>query len=419
MGWPASSDDDPVKTLFDSPPQTMLRPAATDRYHATRMIPRLRFDRHEFAGSFGDIGTDLPLLMAMIIAADLDAPSVFLIFGILQIASGIFYGLPMPLQPLKAMAVIVITQKISGDVIFGAGLAIAVIMLFLSLSGLLTWLARAVPRCVVRGIQLGLGLSLASLALRQYVPSMQTHGYILAGVCFLAAVVLWGNRRVPAALVVIGIGALHACVFSLDVSVIASGAGLTLPTPRIPEWQAIWTGLFVLALPQLPLSISNSVIATHQTLHDLFPERSLSVRAIGLTYSCANAIASVLGGVPVCHGCGGLAGHHAFGARTGGSVVIYGSLYLLLGLLGGDALGHIVGAFPQPVLGVILLFEAAALMVLVRDIAANRTHLLIAFIVAAAAASLPQGFIVGLIIGCVLYVVWGRTRPFGESHGQT
>src|SRR3990172_7175561 len=96
---------------------------------------RIRFDRNEMAGSFGDIGTDLPLVVGMILAAGLDSPSVFILFGTMQILSGVIYGLPMPVQPLKAMAVLVITQKIAGNTLFGAGLAIALIMLFLSVSG--------------------------------------------------------------------------------------------------------------------------------------------------------------------------------------------------------------------------------------------------------------------------------------------
>lgn len=129
--------------------------------------PRIRFDRHELAGRFGDIGTDLPLLIGMIAAAGLDAASVFTVFGVLQLLTGLLYGLPMPMQPLKAMAVLVISQGIAGETLYGAGLAIGTVTLVLSLSGALEWLARAIPRCVVRGVQVGRGLSLATLALKQ------------------------------------------------------------------------------------------------------------------------------------------------------------------------------------------------------------------------------------------------------------
>ena len=288
--------------------------------------PRVRFDRHELAGSVGDIGTDLPLLVGMIAAAGLHAPGVFVVFGLMQIATGIVYGLPMPVQPLKGMAALVIAGQIAGGVLFGAGLAIGAVMLVLAATGLLGVLARVIPRCVVRGVQFGLGLSLAAIALLKYVPSQGAAGFAVAAAGFAVMAVLAGNRRVPAGLVLIVIGVAYALVFRVDPTAIAAGAGLDVPRVRAPTPADVWTGFLVLAIPQLPLSLSNSVIATRQTIADLFPDRSVSVRRIGLTYGLVNLIAPWFGGVPVCHGSGGLAGHHAFGGRTGGSVVIYGCL---------------------------------------------------------------------------------------------
>lgn len=370
--------------------------------------PRVRFDRNELAGSFGDVGTDLPLIVAMIAASGMDGATVFIVFGILQILTGIVYGVPMPMQPLKAMAVLVITQKIGAEILYGAGFAIAIIMLTLSLTGALTWLARVIPRSAVRGVQFGLGLSLASLALREYVPSLGVSGYVLAAVCFVLVVLLWGNRRFPAALPVIGLGLLYACVVTIDWSGIAILNTIHLPVPRMPSTESMWTGLLLLALPQLPLSLSNAVIATHQTLHDLFPQRAVTMRRIGITYGVANVCASIFGGIPVCHGCGGLAGHHAFGARTGGSVVIYGATYVALGLLLGDTVGTFAAAYPRPVLGVILLFEAVVLMRLISDQAGDRRHMTVALLVGALAFGLPQGFMIGLIVGTAIWYFWRR-----------
>lgn len=385
--------------------------------HDQPQPPWIRFDRNELAGSFGDIGTDLPLIVAMIPAAGLNGATVFIVFGVLQILTGILYGVPMPMQPLKAMAVLVITQKITGDVLFGAGLSIAVIMLGLSLTGALSWLARAIPRCVVRGIQFGLGLKLASLALKDYVPSLGNNGYLLAAFCFVIVVVLWGNRSVPPSLLVIVLGLIYAGVVTLDWSSVRLVSSIKLPTFHVPTWDAIWTGLIVLALPQIPLSLSNSVIATEQTLHDLFPQRAIGVKKIGITYAAANFIASLLGGIPVCHGCGGLAGHFAFGARTGGSVVIYGMMYLVLGLALGESVDVIVAAYPLPVLGVILLFEAVMLMMLVRDTAGDRTQFIVVLLVGAIAFGIKQGFLVGLLIGTAIWYFWKWREHAAGSNG--
>jgi MFS superfamily sulfate permease-like transporter len=372
------------------------------------MLTHIRFDRNELAGSFGDIGTDLPLVIGMVLAAGLDAGSVFIMFGLAQIATGLVYGLPMPMQPLKAMAVIVIGQKLSGDVLFGGGLAIGVVMLLLVVTGGLSWLARVVPRCVVRGVQFGLGLSLASLALKNYVQADGLPGYVIAAVAFVAMLLLLGNRRVPGGLVVILLGVGYALVTRFDSLALAVSPSLSLPQLHTPTWDDILTGFLVLSLPQLPLSLSNSVIATNQTIKDLFPEREIGVPKIGLTYSIANLIMPWFSGIPVCHGCGGIAGHYAFGARTGGAVIIYGSLYLLLGLFLSGQISHVIEVFPKPILGVVLLFEAVTLLLFIRDQAGSQRDLMIALLVAMIAFTLPQGYVVGLLVGTAIYYLAER-----------
>jgi hypothetical protein len=374
-------------------------------------MPRgIRFDRNEWAGSFGDIGTDLPLVFGMVLAAGLDAASVFTVFGLLQIATGLVYRLPMPMQPLKAMAVLVISGGVAAETLYGAGVAIGAVMLLLASTGALGWVASRIPLCVVRGIQLGLGLALASLALRNYVPAQGTQGYLLAAVAFAALVVLWGNRRIPAGLVVVGLGLVYALAFRVDLGALAAGAGLALPRLRLPELSDVASGFVVLALPQLPLSLSNSVIATERTLADLFPARRVSVRKIGLTYSAVNLLAPLAGGVPACHGAGGLAGHYALGARSGGSVVLYGGFFVLAGLFLSGALEQVVEVFPLPILGVVLLAEALTLMRFVGDQAGRRRDLAIALLVGVLALSLPQGYLVGLVVGILLYHL---PLPFG------
>jgi len=365
--------------------------------------PGLRFDRHELAGAFGDLGTDLPLIVGMVVAAGLDAASVLVMFGAMQILTGIVYRMPMPVQPLKAVAVLVITQKIAPKIIYGAGLAIGVVMLVLALTGLLQWLARVVPKCVVRGIQFGLGVQLVSLALKDYVRADGGWGYVLAGAAFVLALVLAGNRRLPAALAVIGLGLAYALVFHADKFSGGATFGFRLPQPHVPTWTDVWTGFLVLALPQIPLSLGNSILATRQVAADFFPERPLTVRRIGLTYSLMNLLNPFLSGIPVCHGSGGMAGHYAFGGRTGGSVVIYGSCFALAGLFLSGGFERFSHLFPLPVLGVLLVFEGWTLLALLRDTAAAKSEFMIALLVGLMASGLPYGYVAGLLIGAALY----------------
>jgi hypothetical protein len=362
----------------------------------------IKFNRHELAGSFGDIGTDLPLLIAMIGAAKLDITSTFVMFGLMQILTGLMYGLPMPMQPLKAMAVIIIAQKLPANIIYGAGFSIGILMLILTTSGLLNFMVKKTPLHVVRGIQFGLGLSLVSLALKNYIPSLGLNGYILAAICFSITIVLWNNKKYPAVLINIIIGILFS-IYQNNAGVIDSNLiSFQLPKFNIPDWADIWTGFFILAIPQIPLSISNSVIATHRTLQDLYPERKVSVKKIGFTFSIINLVSPFFSGPPTCHGCGGLAGHYAFGARTGGSVIIYGSMYIILGSFFSSTIHEVLQFFPGPLLGVILFFEALVLLKLIRDISNNKTELTIALIVASVAFTLPQGFFVAMVLGVLL-----------------
>jgi len=369
--------------------------------------PAIRFDRNELSGAFGDMGTDVPLIIGVALASHLDGASVLIMFGAMQILTGLAYRMPMPVQPLKAMAAIVIAQQTAPEILYGAGIAIGLTMLILALSGALTWLARVVPKSVVRGIQFGLGLQLASISLQNYVRAESMTGYLLAGLAFVIVVLLLGNRRLPAALPVAALG-LAIAAYRLDPSSLAASVGLHLPSPHVPQLSDIATGFVLLALPQIPLSLGNSVLATRQLAHDLFPERNLTIRKIGITYAAMNLISPWLGGIPTCHGSGGMAGHYAFGGRTGGSVIIYGLIFVALGLLFGSGFDHVVRAFPLPILGVLLLFEALSLVWLIRDTADSRLDFPIAALVGLIAVGLPYGYLVGMVVGTIL--VWLGAR---------
>ncbi len=363
----------------------------------------IRFDRNEVSGAFGDLGTSLPLIVGMIAAAHLDATSVLVVFGALQVVTGLVYKMPMPVQPLKAVAAIVIAQQVGADVVYGGGLAIGVLMLLLVVTGSLDWLARIVPKVVVRGIQCGLGLQLGRLAVADYVPSGGMAGYALAAVAFVIVVALLGNRRTPPAPIVLALGALFALFVSGASAPAVAALGVHLPVPHMPNVATVMSGFVLLAIPQIPLSLGNSVLATKQVAADLFPERSpLTIRRIGFTYSLMNIVSPLLSGIPVCHGSGGMAGHYAFGGRTGGSVIIAGLGIATLGLLFGGSIGEVAMLFPKPMLGVLLLVEGVAILSLLRDLTDRPRDFALAMLLGVVAAGLPYGYLVALVAGTVL-----------------
>ena len=201
----------------------------------------------------------------------------------------------------------------------------------------------------------------------------------------------------------------YALAWKINLWNLANNVGWAIPVFHVPRWNDIVTGFSVLALPQIPLSIGNSLLAARQTAQDLFPDRGPGLRKIGLTYSVMNLINPFFGGVPTCHGSGGLVGHYSFGARTGGSVVIYGAFYLALGLFFSRGFDNVIQVFPLPILGIILLFEGAALMLLIRDSAVSKEDFFIVLLVGLAASGLPYGYLIGLVGGTLL--ARSRWRP--------
>lgn len=369
------------------------------------LVPRaaLRFDRAEWSGAFGDLGTDLPLLVGMIAAVGLDPVRVFAVYGVLQVATGVIYRMPMPVQPLKAVAAIVIAGGVSAPELAAGGLAIGTIMLLLAATGMLDRLQRWIPPLVVRAIQLGLALQLARLAVTKFVPAHGTGGVIMAATALVTALVLAGNRRVPPAFAVLPIGfAWAAWRAAQGVPSAPDVARSTWTLADVLAPATLGRGLLVLALPQLALSLGNSVLATRRIALDLFPDRAPGVRRIGFTYAVMNLLTPFVGGVPVCHGSGGIAGHHAFGARSGGSVVLYGVGWLAAAVAAAAAPASLLLLFPAPLLGALLLVEALALVRLLRDIPGDIVAWGLVLLFGAVAAFVPYGYAWALVVGALV-----------------
>ncbi|MFQ6012063.1 MAG: putative sulfate/molybdate transporter [Thermoplasmata archaeon] len=379
----------------------------------------IAFNRNELGGAFGDIGTDLPLILALIAINGLDATSAFVMFGVFQLLTAVRYGLPMPVQPLKAMAALMITSTppLAPAVLFGGGLVVGATILILGLTGTLDRINALLPAGVVRGIQFGLGMSLILVAfgfmlgdlaapLDARIPGM---ALALGGV--VVVLLLGRGTRLPPALLLIAAGVVLAAFQGLDLGVLAAGIGFQLPVLYVPTPGDVVQGGLLLAVPQVPLSIANSIIATSLLVRDLYPRRTeVTPRRIALTYGAMNLVTPFFSGVPVCHGSGGLAGHHRFGARTGGSVIIYGAVFLVLGLFFGSVIFEAVKVFPFPILGVLLFFEGFALVKLIGRVKDSRPDLLVALLVGVLVIGMPFGYVVGILGGTAAYYLLLRKR---------
>ena len=154
--------------------------------------PRFAWNRNEVSGALGDLGTFLPHILGAIAVVGMAPTGVLTGFGLLYLASGLFYGVPMGVQPMKAASAAVLIQRLEPGEIVGAGLVIGVLFLLLGATGLITRLTRVVPPSVTAGLQLGIGLSLAVLGVR--LIGEQPWLGILVGALML---VLLNNRRFP------------------------------------------------------------------------------------------------------------------------------------------------------------------------------------------------------------------------------
>ncbi|MBI5849400.1 MAG: sulfate permease [Nitrospirae bacterium] len=375
----------------------------------------LRFDRVELAGSLGDLGTLLPIVVAMILINKLSPSAVFLSFGVFYLIAGVYYRLPVPVQPLKAVGAIAIASPalITESVIGASGIIFGVILLLLAFSGTVDKIAKLFTQPVVRGIQLALGL----VFLRKGVELIVGKNLFLSGVAgtyaeyninliigiavFLLVLALLDNKKLPAAIaaVVAGIvaGLLLGGFDSLRFSI-----GPTEMHFISPSLKDYWTAFIMLILPQMPLTIGNACVGTADTCYSLFPKSHMLSKTkagkFALTMGIVNFPTGFLGAVPMCHGTGGLAAHYRFGARTGGAPIMIGALLVVMALAFGEFGFTLLAMIPNSVLGVLLIFAGLELCPLIRSLKENE-EFFVALLIAGIALSVTNmswAFVIGI-----------------------
>jgi MFS superfamily sulfate permease-like transporter len=357
-----------------------------------------RLDRHEIAGSLGDLGTFLPLLVAMSSQNGLDFSAALFFAGFFNLITGMAFAIPMAVQPMKAIAAIALTRGMSAPQIVAAGAGVSLVVLLLGVSGLMGWVNRAVPKSVVRGIQLALGLSLVMKGLELVTSTrawLAPDSYLTA---LAAAVVVFASgsfRKVPAALTLFFAGLVIAVVQNPAVGT-GLHLGLTLPQLQPPSWGDFVTAFPQAALPQIPLTILNSVIAVCALSVDLFPTRPAPPRRVAVSVGAMNLVGAWFGAMPMCHGAGGLAGQYRFGARTNGSVLFLGAAKMVVAVLFGASLMALCRLFPHSVLGVMLAISGVELALVCRDQRARREALPMLL---TSGVCLGSDFLVGFAVG--------------------
>jgi len=349
----------PVEAGAPPPAPTGLRAA----------LARARFDRQEIAGSLGDLGTFLPLLVGMSAQNGLNFGAALFFAGFFNVVTGLTFTIPMAVQPMKAIAAVALTEGLTAAQIVAAGATVSLVILALGLTGLIDALNRFIPKSVVRGLQLALGLSLLMKALQMVAGTrvwIAPDSYLTGAAAAVLVLRLFFSRRIPAALVLFLAG-LGLALWARPDVLSAIGLGFSLPRWTPPAWEDFVSSFPKAALPQIPLTTLNSVIAVCALSVDLFPDRPATPRKVSVSVGWMNLLGAWFGAMPMCHGAGGLAGQHRFGARTNGSILLLGVAKMLVAVLFGASLMALCQAFPASILGVMLAFSGLELALVARD----------------------------------------------------
>lgn len=260
--------------------------------------PAPMFNLSELAGAFGDFGTIIPLVLAVALVTTMNVGYMLLFFGIWFLITGWYYGLPIPIEPMKAIAVIVIAEKLSAGEIAAAGIILGFLFLLLSYGPLLLWLEKVIPESVVRGIQLGLALILIKTSIG-YITGDPIFAAIGIAIILVFLIICTRCPLIPdlSALVIIGVG--------VSIGIIIHGFPamhiLAFPSLVIPAPVDYLNSMYSLVPSQALLTVTNAILATILLTKDLFkvdvPAARLS-RTIGLM----NLTSVPFGGFPMCHG---------------------------------------------------------------------------------------------------------------------
>jgi predicted benzoate:H+ symporter BenE len=368
-------------------------------------IKSFEFNLRELAGSMGDFGTLFPLAIGYIAVCGLDPAGFLVMMGLANVATGLIYKLPMPIEPMKVLAVVAIAQHWTPSLIYASGFAMGVVWVLFAATGIIDRIAKITPKSVVRGIQATLGILLAVEAVK-----MISTGWVLGVVAIAIVLALRESRYAPAAVVLMLLGiaivAFQGRLPSADL-IRFTPPPLTGFSPK-----EVWDSLVLAGFAQIPLTITNATIATAALIGTYFPDRPVSVGKLSWNQGLMNLILPFFGGMPMCHGSGGLAGQYYFGARTGGTNLIEGAIEISLGLFFAAAIAGLFSAFPEAIIGAMMLLVGIELTKFVRDVRPGRD--LIPLLVTVA-VSLSSNMAVGFLAG--LAVHYGMDKWLGKTSG--
>lgn len=358
------------------------------------------------SGSVADLGVLVPITGALVVHNGVDASAVLVSLGVLYVTAGLYFGVPVPVQPVKAASAIAIARGLPPEALSHAALILGIVLATAAATGISTRLARWFTPSLIRGLQLGVGVMLVGAA-----------GNLVAadGGAVVAAVLVCAAAAAGAAAHAHGVPfALVAVAAGVAVSLAGVGLGLPGPSPAMPspagfDAGILWTAFILLVIPQIPLTFGNAVVAVVDLERRYYGSRAERVtpRAISASAGIANVVSAVFGGIPMCHGSNGLTAHYRAGATTRSMNLMIGSALVVIGVVFADEALALLAVIPLPVLATLLAFTGFAHSALVVD---RRGVDLLVSLAVATAGVLTANLAVGLAAGAALEAVrrWRR-----------
>ncbi len=367
-------------------------------------IKSFEFNLRELAGAMGDYGVLIPLAVGYFAVIGLNPSGFFVMMGLACIVAGLVFQLPMPIQPMKVLAVMSIAQAWTPSMVYASGFAEGLIWLLFGLTNLIEWLAKITPKTIVWGIQITLGILLAIQAVE-----MVSTGWALGFISILIILVLRTVKFIPAPVVLLLLG-VGIVVFNRGWSQIPAPA-FSLPELTSFRAEEIWETLVLAGFAQIPLTITNATISVAALIKAYFPEKQVTTRQLSFSHGLMNLVVPFFGGIPMCHGAGGLAGQYYFGARTGGTKIIEGGIYITLGLFFGASFTGLFSVFPRAILGAMLFLIGLELVKFGRELRFNIDLVPVGLTVLIALLSnLALGFLAGLLSYHLIQQIRKRKR---------
>lgn len=329
----------------------------------------------ELSGAFGDFGTLIPILVSLSITGQINLTSSLIFGGLFNIISGWYFQIPLPVQPMKSIAAVSLLANLKSAEIASAGLSVAIALTLFALTGAIKMFVKYIPLYIIRGIQLGTGLALILKGISsinasyrwRFSGSDATDNYLIAIISFCIVMGFWKSKITLSAFVLFIAGMIIA---STQINHSLLTVGPKFWTPFYPSRSEFLKGFLTAGLGQIPLTISNSVIAVVVLAKDLFPHadfHKITVTKISIWVAFMNFIALWFGSMPFCCGSGGLAAQYRFGSRTKVSVIFLGIIKILAGLVFGGSLGLIFQKIPTSIIGVLLIVAGFQISLITLD----------------------------------------------------